>query len=221
MNLAIFDLDNTLISGDSEAEWPRFMQKRGLLPQSHLDQSEVYYQQYLAGTLDLKAALDHQLAHLADFSRTELEQLHAEYMVERILPIIPGKARALLAAHRAQGDLVLIITATNRFLTAPIARELGVEHLIAIELAEDADGNFTGRAEGVLSFREGKIERLHAWLAERGERLADYRQTFFYSDSKNDLPLLSVVSHPVAVDPDPVLLEHAEAHGWPVISLRD
>ncbi|BEV73495.1 MULTISPECIES: HAD family phosphatase [unclassified Paludibacterium] len=221
MNLAIFDLDNTLIAGDSEAEWPRFMLKRGLLPPAHLEKSEAYYQQYLAGTLNLQEALNHQLAHLADFPRSELDALHAEYMAEHILPIIPDKARQLLAAHRAQGDLVLIITATNRFLTAPIAAELGVEHLIAIELEQDSAGNFTGRSEGVLSFQEGKITRLHAWLAERGEQLAQYDKTFFYSDSKNDLPLLSLVSHPVAVDPDPVLRAHAEAHDWPVVSLRD
>ncbi|MBV8047344.1 MAG: HAD family hydrolase [Paludibacterium sp.] len=221
MNLAIFDLDNTLIAGDSEAEWPRFMLKRGLLPPAHLERSEAFYQQYLAGTLDLQAALRHQLAHLADYSRDELDRLHAEYMAEHILPIIPAKARERLAVHRAQGDLVLIITATNRFLTAPIARELGVEHLIAIELAEDADGNFTGQTEGVLSFREGKIARLESWLAERGDKLENYGTVFFYSDSINDLPLMSMVSQPVAVDPDPALRAHAEAHGWPVISLRD
>jgi HAD superfamily hydrolase (TIGR01490 family) len=221
MNLAIFDLDNTLIAGDSEAEWPRFMQKRGLLPSSHLDRCEDFYRQYLAGTLDLHAALDFQLAHLAEFSREELDRLHAEYMDEHIRPIIPPKARELLAAHRAEGDVVLIITATNRFLTGPIARELGVEHLIAIELEQDADGRFTGHSTGVLSFRDGKIERLNSWLAERGETFDRYHKTFFYSDSLNDLPLLSRVSNPVAVDPDPTLRTHAEAHGWPVISLRD
>lgn len=221
MNLAIFDLDNTLIAGDSEAEWPRFMLKRGLLPQSHLDQCEHYYQQYQAGTLDLHDALNFQLAHLANFSRDELDRLHADYMDAHIRPIIPQKARDLLAAHRAEGDRVLIITATNRFLTAPIARELGVEHLVAIELEEDRDGNFTGRYQGVPSYREGKIERLNQWLAARGETLDSYARVFFYSDSRNDLPLLSHVSHPVAVDPDPTLRAHAEAQGWPVISLRD
>lgn len=221
MNLAIFDLDNTLIAGDSEAEWPRFMLKRGLLPQSHLDQCEAFYHQYMAGTLNLPDALNFQLAHLANFTRAELDRLHADYMEAHIRPIIPAPARELLAAHRAQGDVVLIITATNRFLTAPIARELGVEHLIAIELEQDAAGNFTGRFSGVPSFREGKIERLDMWLAARGETLDHYAKTFFYSDSQNDLPLLGRVSNPVAVDPDPTLRAHAEAHGWPVISLRN
>jgi HAD superfamily hydrolase (TIGR01490 family) len=221
MNLAIFDLDNTLIAGDSEAEWPRFMLKRRLLSQAHLEQCERYYHEYLAGTLNLHDALNFQLAHLADFSREELDRLHAAYMDEHILPIIPAKARALLAAHRAEGDVVLIITATNRFLTAPIARELGVEHLLAIELEEDGDGRFTGRYTGVPSYREGKIRRLDDWLAARGETLERYGKVFFYSDSQNDLPLLSHVSNPVAVDPDPTLRAHAEAQGWPVISLRD
>ena len=220
MNLAIFDLDNTLIAGDSEAEWPRFMLKRGLLSPTHLAQSEAFYRQYEQGTLDLPEALAFQLAHLADYPRQQLDQLHAEYMQEHILPIIPAKARQRVAGHQAEGDLVLIITATNRFITEPIARELGVEHLIAIELEEDRTGRFTGRPTGVLSFREGKIARLHQWLAERGQTLADFGRTFFYSDSQNDLPLLSLVTHPVAVDPDPVLRVHARQQGWPIISLR-
>jgi HAD superfamily hydrolase (TIGR01490 family) len=220
MNLAIFDLDNTLIEGDSDAEWPRFLIKRGLLPQEHRQQSEVFYQQYLEGTLDIAVALDFQLRHLGAFSRPQLDALHAEYMEEFIRPIIPQKARDLLAAHHAQGDLVMIITATNRFITAPIARELGVEHLIAIELEQDAAGNFTGRPEGIPSFRDGKITRLEIWLRERDLTLASFDQTFFYSDSHNDLPLLSLVNHPVAVDPDATLRAHAQAHGWPVISLR-
>lgn len=220
MNLALFDLDNTLIAGDSDTEWPVFLIKRGLLPAEHGAQSEAFYQQYLAGSLDINQFLAFQLRPLAGFSRETLDALHADYMAEHILPIIPPKARALLAAHRAQGDLVMIITATNRFVTQPIARELGVEHLIAIELEQAADGRFTGRHQGVPSFREGKIARLNQWLAERGESLASYGKTFFYSDSQNDLPLLSLVSNPVAVDPDAALLAHAEAHGWPVISLR-
>jgi HAD superfamily hydrolase (TIGR01490 family) len=220
MNLAIFDLDNTLIAGDSDAEWPKFLCKRGLLPAEHHQKSEAFYLQYLAGTLNIEEFLDFQLGHLASFSRAELDSLHAEYMEEHIKPIIPQKARDLLSAHTAQGDRVMIITATNRFITAPIARELGVEHLIAVELEQDAAGNFTGRSAGVPSFRDGKITRLAQWLSVRGETLSSYPQIYFYSDSHNDLPLLSAVSHPVAVDPDPNLRAHAEAHGWPIISLR-
>jgi len=221
MNLAIFDLDNTLIAGDSDAEWPKFLCKRGLLPAEHREKSEAFYQHYLAGTLDIGEFLAFQLGHLADFSRSELDALHAEYMDEHIRPIISQKTRDLLAAHRAQGDLVMIITATNRFITGPIARELGVEHLIAIELEQDAAGNFTGRHQGVPSFRDGKITRLAHWLGERGETLSSYEKIFFYSDSHNDLPLLAAVTHPVAVDPDASLRAHAEAHGWPIISLRN
>lgn len=220
MNLAIFDLDNTLIDGDSDAEWPRFLIKRGLLGAEHREQSEAYYQQYLAGTLDIHEALDFQLRHLALFSQQQLNTLHADFMDEHIRPIIPQKARDLLAAHRAQGDQVMIITATNRFVTEPIAAELGVEHLIAVELEQDDQGNFTGRPEGIPSFRDGKITRLEMWLAERGQSLASYEKTFFYSDSHNDLPLLSIVSNPVAVDPDATLRAEAGSHGWPVISLR-
>ncbi|WP_028535184.1 HAD family hydrolase [Paludibacterium yongneupense] len=221
MNLALFDLDHTLIAGDSDSEWPKFLTQRGLLNEAHQRQSEAYYRQYLDGTLDIDRFLAFQLKPLASFERTELDALHAEYMREHILPIIPDKARAILAAHQAAGDVIVIVTATNRFITEPIARELGVENLIAIELEQDEAGNFTGRPSGVPSFRDGKIVRVEAWLAERGETLASYEKVFFYSDSHNDLPLLSRVSHPVAVDPDSALLAHATRQGWPVISLRD
>jgi len=220
MNLAIFDLDNTLIDGDSDAEWPRFLIKRGLLGPEHGQQSDAFYEQYLAGTLDIQEFLAFQLRPLAEFSRQQLDALHVDYMHEHIHPIIAQKARDLLAAHQAAGDVVMIITATNRFVTAPIARELGVEHLIAIELEQDANGNYTGRPTCIPSFRDGKILRLNQWLAERGETLASYQQSFFYSDSHNDLPLLSLVTNPVAVDPDAALRAQAESQGWPVISLR-
>lgn len=222
MNLALFDLDNTLIAGDSDTEWPKFLIKRGILdPEHHARQNDYFYEQYKAGTLDIYEFLDFQLAPLTRFSRSELDTLHAQYMQEHILPIIPQKARDLVAAHQAAGDVVMIITATNRFITGPIARELGVEHLIAVELEQDADGNYTGKPTGVPSFQAGKITRLNEWLAARGETLQSYAKTYFYSDSRNDLPLLSIVSHPVAVDADDSLLAHAQAHGWPVITLRD
>ena len=222
MNLALFDLDNTLIAGDSDTAWPKFLIKRGILdPEHHARQNDYFYEQYKAGTLDIFEFLDFQLAPLARFPRHELDALHAQYMEEHIKPIIPQKARELVAAHQAQGDVVMIITATNRFITGPIARELGVSHLIAVELEEDDQGNFTGKPTGTPSFQEGKITRLNEWLAARGETLASYDKVFFYSDSRNDLPLLSIVSNPVAVDADDTLKAHAEAHGWPVITLRD
>ncbi|NDV14243.1 HAD family hydrolase [Crenobacter caeni] len=222
MNLALFDLDNTLLAGDSDVEWPKFLIGRGILDaEHHARHNDYFYEQYKAGTLDIDAFLEFQLAPLARFTREELDRLHAAYMGEHILPIIPAKARALVAAHQAQGDLVMIVTATNRFITGPIARELGVEHLIAVELEEDADGRYTGRYTGTPSFKDGKITRLNEWLAARGQTLASFGHSFFYSDSRNDLPLLSLVSDPVAVDPDDALREHAISHGWPVITLRD
>ncbi|HJV06300.1 MAG TPA: HAD family hydrolase [Chromobacteriaceae bacterium] len=222
MNLALFDLDNTLLAGDSDFEWPRFMIKRGMVDQEVYDRrNNHFYEQYKAGTLDINEYLEFVLEPLTRYSRAELDVLHAQYMEEHIKPIILPKGRELLAAHQAAGDEVLIITATNRFITGPIARELGVDTLIAVEVEEDGDGQFTGKPTGVPSYQDGKITRLNMWLAEHGKTLASYDQSFFYSDSRNDLPLLSIVSHPVAVDPDETLRAHAEAHGWPVISLRD
>lgn len=221
-NLALFDLDHTLIAGDSDFEWPRFLIHRGILEQAHYDERNNYfYRQYQQGTLDIHEYLVFALEPLKRFSRAELDALHADYLEQHIKPIITRKARELLAAHAAQGDEIIIITATNRFITGPIARELGVEHLIAIELEEDEQGRFTGRVSGVPSFQQGKITRLQQWLDERGLSMDSYGQSFFYSDSHNDLPLLKLVDHPVAVDPDDTLRAHAEQEGWRVISLRD
>ncbi|KMN76329.1 phosphoserine phosphatase [Chromobacterium sp. LK11] len=221
-NLALFDLDHTLIAGDSDFEWPRFLIQRGILEQAHYDERNNYfYRQYQQGTLDIHEYLAFALEPLKRFSRAELDALHADYLEQHIKPIITRKARELLAAHAAQGDEIIIITATNRFITGPIARELGVEHLIAIELEEEEDGRFTGRVSGVPSFQQGKITRLQQWLDERGLSMDSYGQSFFYSDSHNDLPLLKLVDHPVAVDPDDTLRAHAEQQGWRVISLRD
>ncbi|MFB0824142.1 HAD family hydrolase [Chromobacterium violaceum] len=220
--LALFDLDHTLIAGDSDFEWPRFLIKRGILDAGQYDERNSYfYRQYQNGTLDMNEYLAFILAPLTRFSRHQLDELHADYLENHIKPLIPNKARERLAAHRAEGDQIVIITATNRFITGPIARELGVEHLIAIELEQDADGNYTGLPTGVLSFKEGKITRIEQWLAERGESWDSYAESFFYSDSHNDLPLMKLVDNPVAVDADDKLKAYAEAHGWPVISLRD
>lgn len=222
MNLALFDLDQTLISGDSDVEWPKFLIRRGLLDSANFSsQHEYFCQRYLDGTLDLHAFLDFQLQPLTRFSRVELEALHAEYMEEHIRPMITQRARNLLAQHADKGDTLMIITATNRFITGPIAVELGVSHLIAVELEEDESGRFTGKTLGTLSFREGKVHRLKEWLQARGETLSSYEGTFFYSDSHNDIPLLSYVTHPIAVDPDETLRAHASKQGWPIISLRD
>jgi HAD superfamily hydrolase (TIGR01490 family) len=217
--LAIFDLDETLIAGDSDYEWGRFLVDRGVFDRATYEaRNEEFNDQYRAGTLVLTDFLDFQLRPLSEYSRTQLDAWHAEYMKARILPIVRPGARGLIARHR--GAVELMITATNRFVTGPIAAELGIPNLLATEL-EEVDGRFTGRSSGTPCFREGKVVRLTEWLAARGERLADYQESWFYSDSVNDIPLLSLVSHPVAVHPDDRLRAHAAEHRWPIISLDE
>lgn len=217
MNLALFDLDNTLLAGDSDFEWAQFLIDRGVLDREvYAARNQAFYDQYKAGTLDIREFLDFQLKPLSRHPRPVLDAWHGEYMKERILPMIRDSARALIDRHR--DEVRVIITATNSFVTAPIARAFGIEHLIATE-PEVRDGAFTGGVSGTPCFREGKIERLETWLAGRGESLKNAYKSTFYSDSRNDLPLLERVSHPVAVDPDDALRAHAAARGWPVISL--
>ena len=218
MNLALFDLDNTLLTGDSDFEWAQFLIEKGVLDREVYEaQNRQFYEAYKAGTLDIHKFLDFQLKPLSRHPRSQLDEWHAEFMQERILPIITQKARDLVDSHKA--DARVVITATNSFVTWPIAREFGIENLIATE-PEEVDGEFSGRVQGLPAFREGKVERLKAWLAEHGIVWDSLHETWFYSDSLNDLPLLNRVSHPVAVDPDETLKEHALAHDWRVISLR-
>ena len=218
MRLALFDLDNTLLTGDSDYEWGQFLVDRGVLDRDTYEaQNRTYYEQYVAGTLDIHEYLGFALRPLAAHAPAELEKWHAEFMQLRILPMITPAARALVKRHAA--ELCAIVTATNSFITAPIAREFGVPHLVATE-PEKRDGRFTGRVSGTPCFREGKIERLREWLSMLGHRLADFEESTFYSDSQNDLPLLERVSRPVAVDPDEALATEARRRGWAVISLR-
>lgn len=220
VRLALFDLDNTLLGGDSDFEWAQFLIGEGVLDREVYEaRNQAFYDQYKAGTLDIHEFLDFQLKPLSRHSRAQLDQWHARFMDEKIRPIMLQKSRELLARHREAGHVLLIVTATNSFVTAPIAREFGVEHLIATE-PEQVDGAFSGRVSGTPSFREGKVARLEEWLAARGKGWGDVAESWFYSDSLNDLPLLSRVGHPVAVDPDATLRAHAEAQGWPVMSLR-
>ncbi len=217
MILALFDLDNTLLAGDSDFEWAQFLIDRGVLDREVYEaRNQTFFDQYKAGTLDIREFLDFQLKPLSRHSRRELDAWHAQFMTERIAPMMRDSARALVERHR--GEVRVVITATNSFVTAPIVRAFGIEHLIATE-PEARDGEFTGGVHGIPCFQMGKVERLEAWLAERGESLKNVIKSTFYSDSRNDLPLLERVSHPVAVDPDAPLRAHAEAHGWPVISL--
>lgn len=217
MALAIFDLDNTLLAGDSDYLWGVFLAERGIVDGAEYERENArFYQDYREGRLDIHAFLRFSLAPLRDNDPERLLCWRTEFLREKIEPIILPTARALVERHRAAGDTLLIITATNAFVTAPIAEALGVPHLIATVPALAGD-RYTGEVEGIPSFREGKVTRLLAWLADSGEGLAG---STFYSDSHNDLPLLERVDHPVAVDPDDELARHARARGWPVISLR-
>lgn len=218
MALAIFDLDNTLLAGDSDYLWGQFLVDRGLVDGDlYARENERFYRDYRDGTLDIRAFLRFALRPLRDHPRDLMESLREIFLCECIAPIMLPAARALIEAHRAAGDTLLILTATNAFVTAPIAAAFGVPHLIATE-PEERGGVYTGEVTGTPAFREGKVERLDAWLAGRGEDLAG---SSFYSDSHNDLPLLLRVDRPVAVDPDPLLRAEAQVRGWTVLSLRD
>ncbi|GGO87720.1 haloacid dehalogenase [Marinobacterium nitratireducens] len=218
MSLAIFDLDHTLLDGDSDHAWGQFLCERGLVDASrYRADNDRFFAQYQAGTLDMAAYLEFALAPLARHTPAQLADWHADFMQKKVIPMIKPGARRLLAEHRRRGDQLLIITATNRFITAPIAARLDVDLLLATD-PEMRDGHYTGRVEGTPCFREGKVERLDDWLQETGHSLAG---SHFYSDSHNDLPLLERVDHPVAVDPDETLRSFAGARGWPVISLLE
>jgi HAD superfamily hydrolase (TIGR01490 family) len=218
--LTLFDLDNTLLDGDSDYAWAQFLIELGILDgEEYARRNDAYYADYLAGRLDIMDFLDFQLAPLALHPLPQLFSWRERFMSERIAPMMLPAGRRKVAQRLASGDLVAIITATNSFVTRPIADEFGVHQLIATE-PELRDGRYTGRVEGVPAFREGKLTRLNAWLATQGADLSDFRETWFYSDSRNDLPLLQAVTHPVAVDPDPVLQEHAISAGWPVETFR-
>lgn len=220
MNLALFDLDNTLLAGDSDFQWAQFLIEQRVLDREVYEARNVeFYEQYKAGTLDIHEFLDFQLKPLSRHPRSQLDAWHSDFMQNRILPIITPAARKLVEEHMLAGDLCVIITATNSFVTGPIARALKVTHLIATE-PEQNDGEFTGRVSGLPCFREGKIARLESWLDEHNLTWLSFLESWFYSDSLNDLPLLKKVTHPVAVDPDATLKAHAERNGWPIISLR-
>jgi HAD superfamily hydrolase (TIGR01490 family) len=217
VRLALFDLDNTLLAGDSDHAWGDYLCERGILDGvAYKARNDDFYQDYLAGRLNISDYLNFSLEILGRSQMPQLEQWHREFMRDCIEPIILAKGEALLAEHREAGDQLLIITATNRFVTGPIAARLGVDTLLATE-CEMRDGRYTGRTTDVPCFKEGKVTRLNRWLSETGLSLDG---SCFYSDSMNDLPLLEQVSRPIAVDPDPRLQAEAELRGWPVISLR-
>ena len=220
MQLALFDLDHTLLTGDSDYEWTQYLVSKGIVDRTtHEARNAEFYEQYKAGTMDIHEFLDFQLRPLADHTRADLEAWHADFMETQIRPRLSQKARELVRKHLDAGDICAMVTATNSFVTGPIAREFGIPHLIATIPAQEG-GEFTGKPRGTLSFREGKIERVEAWLEAMGLWWNAFERSWFYSDSLNDLPLLSKVSHPIAVDPDATLRAHAEAQGWTVLNLH-
>lgn len=223
MNLALFDLDNTLLAGDSDFEWAQFLIAQGVLDREvHEARNQTFYEQYKAGTLDIHEFLDFQLKPLSRHARNELDAWHREFMAARIRPLMTPAAQTLVGRHRDAGDLCALVTATNSFVTGPIAREFGIPHLIATvpAQADAVSGRFTGKPRGTPAFRDGKIARVEAWLESLGLCWQSFPRSWFYSDSHNDLPLLMKVSDPVAVDPDDTLRAHAASAGWAVCSLR-
>lgn len=218
--IALFDLDHTLLPIDSDYEWGQFLARCGAVePLAFAQRNADFFAQYQAGTLDAVEYLEFALGTLAQFSRQQLDDYQLAYMREVIEPHILPAARALVKKHQDAGDLVVIVTATNRFVTAPIAQALEVEHLIAAEPELDANGCPTGKLLGTPTSGVGKIAHTQAWLAARGLSLDDFERSYFYSDSHNDIPLLSIVTDPVATNPNATLTAHAQAHGWPIITL--
>jgi len=222
MQLTLFDLDNTLLPIDSDVSWAQFLVDLNVVNADwYAKRNDYFYAQYCAGTLDIDEFLDFQLAPLTQHPREQLLAWREQFIKEVIRPHLRPEAMNLVRQHRDSGDLCAIVTATNSFITAPIAREFGIEHLIATEVEIAADGRFTGKPYGLPSFREGKVTRVEQWLALQGLSLSDFPVSIFYSDSFNDLPLLARVTVPVAVNPDDRLQAHAKAQGWQILHLFD
>lgn len=220
MNLALFDLDNTLLTSDSDFEWSQFLIEKQVLDRKAYESRNLeFYEQYKAGTLDIHQFLDFQLQPLSRYSRIQLDNWHNEFMAKKIMPQIAPGAYKLINKHMLGGDLCIIITATNRFVTEPIAKTLGINNLIATE-PDQENGEFNGQVLGIPCFREGKITRLEGWMDERNLTWLSFLESWFYSDSLNDIPLLNKVTNPVAVDPDSTLKKYAKKNNWPIISLR-
>ncbi|MFZ6817430.1 HAD family hydrolase [Undibacterium sp. Ji22W] len=219
-NIALFDLDHTLLPIDSDYEWGQFLCRIGAVDAEEFGRRNAeFFAQYQAGTLDPVEYLEFALGTLAQFSRQQLDDYHAQFMQEVINPALLPAALDLIKQHQDQNDLIAIITATNRFVTQPIAQALGVEHLLAAEPHLDEQGNLTGKLRGVPTSGPGKVTHLNAWLAGQGKQLSDFDKSYFYSDSQNDIPLLSIVTHPIATNPNKLLQAHAKAHGWPTLQL--
>ena len=218
MKLVLFDLDNTLLDGDSDFEWAQFLIEKKILDRdSYESRNEEFYRAYQSGTLDIMEFLDFQLRPLSQYPRRQLNRWHKDFMQEKIYPMITDSARELV--HRFRGELIAIVTATNAFITQPIAYEFGVKHLIATDLEEEK-GEFTGRVAGLPSFKEGKVTRVESWLSSIGFSMNSFEESLFFSDSINDMPLLEAVDKAVAVNPDQKLLAHAKLKNWEVLQLH-
>lgn len=222
MNLALFDLDHTLIPLDSDYEWGQFLVRIGAVDADEFaKRNAAFYAQYEAGTLDPVEYLEFALGTLAQFPRKQLDAWHQQFMDEVILPGIRPAATDLVKEHLKAGDEVAIITATNRFVTEPIAKVFGVDTLIAAQPETNADGEITGKLVGIPTSGQGKVVHMNEWLASQGKSLSSFPRSYFYSDSQNDIPLLSTVTHPVATNPNALLKAHAQAQGWPILTLFD
>jgi HAD superfamily hydrolase (TIGR01490 family) len=222
MKLALFDLDHTLIPLDSDYEWGQFLVRIGAVDaESFARRNAEFFHRYQVGSLDPVEYLEYIFGIFSTFPREQLDAWHRQFMAEVIEPALRPAARNLVNSHRDAGDLVAIVTATNRFVTAPIARAFGVDNLIAAEAELTADGNFTGKHIGTPPYAQGKIVNTKQWLASLGKTLDDFESSHFYSDSQNDIPLLSLVTHPVATNPNARLAAHAKEHGWPTLNLFD
>lgn len=218
MTLALFDLDNTLLSGDSDYEWGRFLVKKNLVDAESYEQANIrFYEQYKEGKLNIHEFCAFAFKPLTEHTLETLQTWHNEFMQTTIQTFISTKAKALVQSHQRQQHTLMVITATNSFVTRPIAETFGIHHLLATE-PKIVNGHYSTEIEGTPCFQQGKVIRLQQWLETREETLED---SYFYSDSHNDLPLLEMVEHPIAVDPDETLQQIAQQRGWKIISLRD
>lgn len=217
MRLALFDLDKTLLSGDSDHTWGDFIVEKGLVNAAYYQQkNNDFYAQYQQGDLDIFAYLEFALDFLANNDMTYLQELHQEFMQQKVVPMVLSKAKALVQKHQEQGDICVIITATNDFVTAPIAALFDIEHLLATQ-AEILDGQYTGKVAGTPCYQHGKVERIEHWIAEQG---IDVEHSVFYSDSQTDIPLLEWSDEPIATNPNDLLKQYAEEKGWPILDLH-
>jgi len=220
VNLCLFDLDNTLLSGDSDYEWGQFLVDRGVLARGEYEaQNAAFFEQYKAGTLDIHAYVEAATAPLRARSGAECAALHARFMRDIIAPNLRREALDLVRSHRERGDLLALVTATNDFVTGPIAAAFGIDTLIAVRLERDAEGRPTGRIAGTPSYRSGKVARVEQWLAQRGKSLGDFTRVSVYSDSLNDLALLERATEPVATNPSEGLAALARQRGWRILEL--